>query len=119
MLLEVSLGPAWSLSLAILCRLYSSTLQPDLPWSADNCLEAMLHIAGHEAVSFCAATPALCHDLQAAPGKSSNPASDGRRSLKRKRPIIEAQNAVHEQEASDYQPGGEARSDDDAEMETL
>ena len=62
-------------------------------------------------------TPILCHDLQAAPGQSAKPASDGRKSLKRRRPLIEAQNAADEEEASDYQPGGEDRRDDDAEMD--
>ena len=79
----------------------------------------MLTSGGREAISFCSATPVLGHDLQAAPGKPAKPAPDGRKSLKRKRPITEAQNAADEEEASDYQPGGDAHRDDAAEMGTL
>ena len=79
----------------------------------------MLTSDGLEAVSFYAATPALCRDLQAAPGKSAKPASDGHKSLNRKRLTLEAQNAVDEEAASDYQPGGEAGRDDNAEMESM
>lgn len=79
----------------------------------------MLTSDGYKAVSFCAATPTLCLELQAAPGMSPKPASNGRRSRKRKRAVVDAKNAVDVEEAADYQPGGEARSDGDAEMEPL